>query len=258
MTGSNEKFVVYWLGYHTDPPAIQSLPQGIDVVTLFLLNLETSDNGTTINYNYITSNGTSWDEILSQSHAAQANGVKVCASIIPPNSSLNWNTIPDPDTFAKNVYDLVTEWGLDGIDIDPEQGGAVANDTFVAVVQALSRYFGPSSDTGLILSFVSYQLWNDKPVLQPCAALFDYVMTMGYFWSFETMIQQFGEYAAIVGADKLLFGIGGDPWQTPLDETKQLAAWEPSGGTKGGMMEFNINDDTDYQAADAIIQILGK
>ena len=54
-----------------------------------------------------------------------------------------------------------------------------------------------------------------------------------------------------------MFGIGGDPWQTPLSETKELAAWEPSDGTKGGMMEFNIDDDTDYQAADAIIQILG-
>ena len=28
----NEKFVVYWLGYHQNPPAIQSLPQRIDVV----------------------------------------------------------------------------------------------------------------------------------------------------------------------------------------------------------------------------------
>lgn len=257
-TASNQKFIVYWLGYHQNPPAIQSLPQGIDVVNLFLLNLTSSAGGTTLDYTYITSQGTTWKEILSQSHAAQANGVKVCVSIIPPNSELIWNTIPDPETFAQNVYNLVIQWGLDGIDIDPEQGEVVDNDTFVAVVQALSKYFGPASGTGLIMSFVSYQLNYDEPVLRPCASLFDYVMLMGYFWSYGTMIEEFNQYAAVVGSQNLLFGIGGDPWQTPLSETKELAAWEPSNGTKGGMMEFNINDDTNYQAADAIIQILGS
>jgi chitinase len=260
-TTTSEKFVVYWLGYHDNPPAIQSLPQGIDVVNLFLLNLTTSPNGTTIDYNYITSQGTTWEEILTQSHAAQANGVKVCVSIIPPDSSLIWNTIPDPDTFALNVYNLIKEWGLDGIDIDPEQGGVVDNATFVSVVQALSKYFGPASGTGLIMSFVSYQLGNDTPVLQPCASLFDYVMLMGYFWSFETMVQEFEAYAQLVGNQNLMFGIGGDPFQTGLSETKQLAAWEPTtppNSNKGGMMEFDINDDVNYQSAKAIIEILAS
>ncbi|HEX3150291.1 MAG TPA: glycosyl hydrolase family 18 protein [Gemmataceae bacterium] len=257
-TASDEKFVVYWLGYHQNPPAIQSLPKGIDVVNLFLLNLTSSAGGTTLDYNYITSQGTTWEEILSQSHAAQANGVKVCVSIIPPNSTLIWNTIPDPQTFAKNVYNLVTQWGLDGIDIDPEQGGVVDNDTFVAVVKALSQYFGPASNTGLVMSFCIYQFSNDQPVLKPCASPFNYVMLMGYFWSYDTMIAEFNQYAAVVNSQSLMFGIGGDPWQTPLPETKKLASWEPSKGSEGGMMEFNINDDTNYQAADAIIQILGS
>lgn len=255
-TTPQEKFVVYWLGYHQNPPAIQSLPDGIDVVNLFLLNLASSPGGTTLDYTYITSQGTSWEEILDQAHAAQANGVKVCVSIIPPNSQLIWNTIPDPETFAQNVYNLVKEWGLDGIDIDPEQGGMVDNDTFVAVVKALSKYFGPASQTGLIMSFVSYQLYNDKPVLDACASLFNYVMLMGYFWSYDVMIQEFNQYAAIVGNQNLMFGVGGDPWQTELSETKALAAWEPQNSNKGGMMEFNINDDPNYQTAEAIIQIL--
>jgi len=257
MTATAEKFVVYWLGYHQNPPPIQSLPKGIDVVNLFLLNFTSSTNGTTLDYNYITSEGTTWDEILSQSHAAQANGVKVCASVIPPANSLIWNTIPDPATFAQNVYNLVKSWGLDGIDIDPEQGAA-PNAGFVAVVQALSKYFGPASGTGLIMSFVSYELFNDKTVLKPCASLFDYVTLMGYFWTESEMIEQFQAYAAFVGSQKLMFGIGGDPWITPLAETQALAAWEPASGNKGGMMEFNIDDDTNYQAANAIIKALSS
>jgi hypothetical protein len=260
-TTSTEKFVVYWLGYHSNPPAIQSLPKGIDVVNLFLLNLTTSPNGTTLDYNYITSNGTTWDTILTQSKAAQANGVKVCVSIIPPNNSLIWNTIPDPDTFALNVYNLVKSWGLDGIDIDPEQGpngSTPPNQNFVTVVKSLSKYFGPTSNTGLIMSYVGYQLGGDQTVLKPCASLFNYVMMMGYWWGVSDMIEEFNQYAAIVGSQNLMFGIGGDPWQTPLSVTQTLAAWEPAKGTKGGMMEFNINDDTNYQAANAIIKALSS
>jgi len=259
-TTPTEKFVVYWLGYHQNPPAIQSLPKGIDVVNLFLLNLTSSTGGTTLDYSYITSQGTTWADILTQSHAAQANGVKVCVSIIPPSTNTPiWNTIPDPDTFAENVYNLVKGWGLDGIDIDAEQGNDVPpNQNFVTVVKALSKYFGPASGTGLIMSYVGFQLFNDRIVLQPCASLFDYVMLMGYGWKFHAMVDQFKQYAAIVGAQKLMFGIGGDKWVTPLAETEKLAAWEPTNGTKGGMMEFNIDDDTNYEAANAIIKALSS
>lgn len=258
---AQEKFVVYWLGYHSSPPLIQSLPKGIDVVNLFLLNLTKSTGGTTLDYNYITSNGTTWQQILSQSHAAQANGVKVCVSIIPPNNSLIWNTIPDPSTFAENVYNLVKGWGLNGIDIDPEQGpnGSIPPDqNFVTLVKALSKYFGPAANTGLTMSYVGYQLDGDQTVLKPCASLFNYVSMMGYFWDVSEMEDQFAQYAAIVGSQNLLFGIGGDPWITPLSVTQALAPWEPAQGNKGGMMEFNINDDTNYQAANVIIKALSS
>lgn len=258
MTITSEKFVVYWLGYHSNPPAIQSLPKGIDVVNLFLLNLAPSAGGTTLDNSYITSGGTSWQTILDQAHAAQANGVRVCVSIIPPATNTPiWNTIPDPDTFALNVYNLVKQWSLDGIDIDPEQGNNVPpNANFVTVVKALSKYFGPAAGNGLIMSYVGFQPFMDQTILQPCASLFDYVMMMGYGWDHKTMIAQFEAYATIVGSGNLMFGIGGDKWVTPLHETEHLAAWEPPGGVKGGMMEFNINDDTNYQAAYAIIKAL--
>ncbi|HJY27748.1 MAG TPA: glycosyl hydrolase family 18 protein [Pyrinomonadaceae bacterium] len=259
-TIATEKFVVYWLGYHSNPPLIQSLPKGIDVVNLFLLNLiSTSTGATTLDYKFITSKGTTWQQILDQSHAAQNNGVKVCVSIIPPNNSLIWNTIPDPDTFAENVYNLVTSWGFNGIDIDPEQGpnGETPPDqNFVTVVQSLSKYFGPASNTGLTMSYVGYQLGNDQTVLNPCASLFDYVMLMGYWWDLQEMKDEFNQYAAIVGSQNMMFGIGGDPWQTKLSVTEALAAWKPAKGNKAGMMEFNINDDANYQAANAIIKAL--
>ncbi|HEX3251484.1 MAG TPA: glycosyl hydrolase family 18 protein [Pyrinomonadaceae bacterium] len=259
-TTSTEKFVVYWLGYHENPPAIQSLPAGINVINLFLLNLAPSKGGTTLDYTYITSKGTSWETILDQAHQAQAKGVKVCVSIIPPaTNDPIWNTIPDPTTFALNVYNLVKNWKLDGIDIDPEQGNDLApTQNFVTVVQALSKYFGPASNTGLIMSYAGYQPSDDEIVLKPCAKLFDYVMTMEYGGSPQDMISLFNSYAAIVGEQNVMFGIGGDPWATQLSTTQTLAAWEPAKGNKGGMMEFDINEDTNYQAALAIIKALSS
>lgn len=256
MSSFHQKFVVYWLGYHPNPPRIDALPVGIDVVNLFLLNLANSPGGTTLDYRYITSQGTSWSDILAQSHAAQAKGVKVCVSILPPNGQLIWNNISDPEIFALNVYNLVRSWGLNGIDIDPEQGGGVDKQNFINVVRALSKYFGPAAGTGLIMSFVSYQLFYDQPVLQACAKLFDYVMLMGYFWPFDTMIAHFNRYSTVVNSRNLLFGIGGDPWQTAPGESERLAAWNPPGGSKGGMMEFNINADPGFATAKAIIKIL--
>ena len=125
-----EQFVVYWNGFEPNPPRIQDLPPRIDVVNLFLLGFAASDNGTTLKHDYITTGGYSWDEILKQVRLAkQANSkLRVCASIIPPKGGLLWNTIPDPAKFAANVYSLIQEWGLDGIDLDTEQGRGVAPD----------------------------------------------------------------------------------------------------------------------------------
>jgi len=83
-------------------------------------------------------------------------------------------------------------------------------------------------------------------------------MLMGYWWSTQEMEDEFNQYAAIVGSQNMMFGIGGDPWQTQLSVTKALAPWEPAKGNKAGMMEFNINDDTNYQAANAIIKALSS
>src|SRR5262249_53354002 len=152
------------------------------------------------------------------------------------------------------------KWGgRKGINSSPHEGNVVAPEqAFTRGEKALSKYFGPAANTGLIMSYVGYQLFNDQIVLKPCASLFNYVMLMSYGAKVHAMVEQFKQYAAIVGAQNLMFGIGGDPWQTPLSRTEKLAAWEPANGTKGGMMEYNIDNDTNYQAADAIIKALSS
>jgi hypothetical protein len=127
----------------------------------------------------------------------------------------------------------VNEWGSTGSTSTRNRGsGTIApNEGFVAVVKALSKYFGPASDKGLIMSFASYQLSNDKTVLQPCASLLNYVILMGYFWSFDTMTSQFNQYAAMVGSQNLMFGIGAihgkPPYRRPWHWPRGNPAREP-------------------------------
>jgi len=250
------QFVVYWLGYATALPALNTLPAGIDVINLFVLNLTTGSSGTTLDTSFISSGGQSWATTLSQAQAARANGVKVCASIIPPKGGLTWNTIPDPTTFASNVQQLIDTWQLDGIDIDPEQGALnPPGGNFTAVMTALGQYFGPQSGTGQRMSYASFDYSFDQPFLSQNAALFDDITLMGYTWTYQQMLVQFQMYSSLVPSQNLLFGI--DPTKTPQQESIELAKWQPTSGSKGGMMEFNINGDTDFATAQAILAGMG-
>ncbi len=259
MSTSTQKLVVYWLGYDNNGVKLQDLPAGIDVINLFEVNLN-PDTG--LKPGYISSDGMSWENILDQAHAVQAKGVKVVASLMStPNPPISWNTITDAALFAQQVNDLVVnQWGLDGIDIDPEMADA-PDQNFMNVVEALGGYFGPASGTGKIMSYVSYVFGNDEALLKANMSRFDYVMLMGYFWDYNEMIEQFLQYAEVTGNNKLLFGISAaaKPAITPLGETIKLAEWQPphidlSG--KGGMMEFNINYDTDFKYAKAIMKAI--
>ncbi len=246
----------YWVGYANNGIRLEALPEYIDVVHLFTLNIWPIRG---LNNDLLTSGGMSWEEIIVGAHALQKRGTRVLASIVStPYPRISWNTIPDPVEFAERVASqVIDEWGLDGIDIDPEIGdGETPNETFVSVVEALSRYFGPQSGSGRMMTFVSREMETDWRFLQRTHTLFDYIGLMGYFWPMTEMKNQFEQYAAIVGAKNLLFGFSTANPSTPLHEVIQLARWQPQREWKGGMMEFNINADTGFTYAGAIHESL--
>lgn len=249
-------FVTYWLGYANQKMIIEELPDGIDVINLFLINLDINH---TLQHLYLTSNGMTWATILAGVRIQQSRGVKVLASITSnPDGNLSWNSVKDPALFAAQVYELVVnKWGLDGIDIDPEMGGDMPNDNFIEVVWHLSRYFGPRSTTGKTMSYVTYQYYADEQLLKQCNSLFNYVALMGYRWDLQTMVDQFQLYAGLVTSKKLLFGVKpGSDESTSLLQALQLTQWQPGHGLKGGMMLFNINIDKDFQYTNRLIKTL--
>lgn len=256
MRTPDPMFIAYWLGYANEKMMIEALPHGIDVINLFLLNL---DPDKTLQHIFLTSDGMSWENILAGVRVQQSRGVKVLASIVTAvHPKVCWNTIADPKTFAANLYELVVNvWGLDGIDIDPEMGMDVPNDTFIKVVRELSEYFGPRSTTGKTMSYMAYQYYADEQLLKHCNVLFDYISLTGYLWDMETMINQFELYAGLVGSKKLLFGVQPGRHQfTSLAEAIELSKWQPDNGLKGGMMLFNINIDKDLNYTNQLLTAL--
>jgi Glycosyl hydrolases family 18 len=230
MAGT-ERFVAYWTGYTPGNVTLADTPDSIDYVNLFLLNLDPTK---ALNYNYITSTGNSWDQILQWTRTLQSRGQKVLASVIS-SKTYDWNQIPDPASFAEAAVNLVVnQLGLDGIDIDPEMPDP-PNQTFIDVVAGLRSALGADK----LLTYVSYQLGDDSPLLKQNISLLDYVSLMGYFWNTQEQIYQFQQYSQIVPPANLLFGISpGGVVSTPLAEVKELTRWEPDGGQKGGMMLF--------------------
>jgi len=236
---TTNRFVAYWLGYangkqhSAQKHPLRDTPEYIDYVNLFLIHLNPQ---TTLNHDFIVTGGISWEQMMEDARFLQARGQKVLASIMSTDSYF-WNSIDNPREFAQKAVDLVVgQWGLDGIDIDPEMGNNTIKpkESFIEVVGALRE----ALDSEKLLTFVSFKLGFDTAVLQRNVSLLDYVSLMGYFWGTETYKEEFQKYSKIVPKDKLLIGV--NPYydqETPLEEVKELCRWQ-SGQGGGGMMLF--------------------
>lgn len=243
---ATSRLAASWIGYAHNGVSLASLPEYIDVVHLFMINLWPGDG---LNTDVITSAGISFRDILEGARALQRRGTRVVVSIASnPYPRVCWASVADPATLARNINDLVVnEWGLDGIDIDPEvSDGDTMGESFVRVVEELSRYFGPQSGRGTMMTLVSRDLNAEGALLRRTRDAFDYVTLVGYYWPLTEMKNQFEQYAKTVGAGNVLFAVSAGNPTTPLQEVIQLARWQPRNERKGGMMAFNINADTDF------------
>lgn len=247
-------FVTYWFGHAGNGLALAQIPEYFDVVNLYAFDMRPEvglDNG------LITSGGISWGEILSGARALQARGTKVLVSIRGLVRTPQSGDAPaDPEHIASLVEQRVAEWELDGIDINPEidEGGRnlPSNEIFIETVRALGRRFGPASGTGRSMTYASHEFEADRRLLEATQELFDYVSLMGYYWPVTEMIAQFEQYAALVDSERVLIGVSPANPATPPAEVRALARWQPVDGAKGGMMEYNINQDTGFTYAEIV------
>lgn len=76
---------------------------------------------------------------------------------------------------------------------------------------------------------------------------------MAYWNDFESAKRLFDQYAALVGPEKMAIGVANaaNPGQnTPVDAVPQIAAWNPEGTTKAGVMLWNLNQPSKEETLD--------
>ncbi|MFA0962452.1 glycosyl hydrolase family 18 protein [Roseivirga sp. BDSF3-8] len=239
---SNEVFMNYWIGQEpTGPgksPQLNQIPSYVDIVPLAFVTI---DDQYQLSFDFLTQQNSA-DTIKGWIKEVKANGTKVLLSI----NSDKFVSLPDVDTFATQVAQAVTDWGVDGIDIDFEPPSA--NNQLVTVTRAIRQKLVANA----IMSSPIYFPWEYYPqsFIRDFAASLDYISTMDYtpYPGYDNTIQLVEAYAKQLGSyEKLLIGMScmqpSNNNATPLDDVKKLSAWEPTSGQKAGAMLYTFSYD---------------
>jgi Glycosyl hydrolases family 18 len=251
---SNQAFMGYWLGYVQGGAPLQATPASVGIVALAFAVTSPGPDGDTISLDFLTSQHPA-EEIRAGVKALQARGVKVVMSI---NGKPNWAGHAggwenlDPAAFAANVKAIVVDqWGLDGVDLDNEAGAVTPGENFVQVVKALRQALGPDA----LLTLPVFMGPRRDGYLSQVRDEISFVSTMGYWSGFDIQIMRFNKYAALVGPEKVAIGVADAATPTSQNTrfsiVSRLAAWNPEGAHKAGMMLWNLNPPSLEQEATA-------
>lgn len=137
---TRSKIMAWWGGFNSIKMPLDSVPDGVDQVHLFLIDLDARPEVALDTTHITMQQGFTWDTILAQAHRLQHRGIKVIATImgqrgsgakgekyeIPPSAypkAFAFGAITDPETFAATIKKrVIDDWQLDGIDLDVEDG----------------------------------------------------------------------------------------------------------------------------------------
>lgn len=238
----NELVFAYWEGFTaTGPapdaaPALRCTPACVDIVALaFAVPVP----GSSISTDFLTSKNTQ-TTILADAALLRARGQKIIISI-NGNPAMLWSAL-DPARFAQSVKALADSWSLDGIDLDNEEPGEIPGANFVAIIKAIRAVMGPD----FILSYPAFLPFRDAFLAQVKDEL-TLVCTMAYWNDYDYAVSLFQTYAGWVGAEKVCIGVkpgqNGSDQSTPIAALARLAAYEPPGARKAGVMLYSLTLD---------------
>ncbi|GGB03574.1 EndoS/ChiA family endoglycosidase [Puia dinghuensis] len=194
-------------------------------------------------------------DILRDVHTLQARGVKVLMNV---DDASSWNTTT-PFTmwngtgltykqFAAYLKAcIIDSLHFDGIALDVEHlGGTAANTNYTNLIKAFGSYFGPlsSNSTTTVYTAAIYDGAQAGFAIgqhSSVAKYLNFVEDMGYF---EDDYSRFNNWAPHIGDSKTTDGMSKQ--YNSLSDATTFAAWEPSGGTKAGIMVFAGNVDSAY------------
>jgi len=197
----------------------------------------------------------SYASIIADVRTLQARGVKVLMNV---DDATSWNTTTPFTTwngtgltytqFAAFVKAcIIDSLHFDGIALDVEHlGSTAANTNYTNLIKAFGAYFGPKSanSTSTIYTAAIYdgaQAGFAIGQSTTVAQYLNFVEDQGYF---ENNTTRFNRWAGTIGDSKTMIGVSKQ--YNSLSSAKTAAAFEPSGGTKAGIMVFAGNVDSSY------------
>ena len=248
---SQETLYTYWLGF-AGGNDISATPTSPNVVALAF---GVTDWFSTIGLDYLTSKY-SMQEIAAGVKLLRSRGQKVVLSINgATNLEKGWSTL-DPAQFASNAQFVVRSLGLDGIDLDNEDPGPVSPN-FPLVIAALRAQLGPEA----LITLPVYMGIERDAYLGAVKDFITAVNTMAYWLDYGGQIALYEQYASVVGPAKVGIGVsnpGSGDNSTPLGAVSKLAQYVPSGGSKYGMMFWNLNSPSDPSQAAQWCQLISS
>ena len=194
-------------------------------------------------------------DIVRDARVLQARGVKVLWNV---DDKTAWNTTTPFTTWngaALNYHQfasfvkacVIDSLHFDGIALDVEHmGSTAANTNYTNLIKEFGLYFGPLSanSTTTIYTAAIYDgaragfAIGQSPTV---AQYLNFVEDMGYF---ENNTTRFNRWANFIGPSKTMIGVSKQ--YNSKSNASTAAAWEPSSGTKAGIMVFAGNVDSSY------------
>jgi hypothetical protein len=182
-TGTQYSPIVYGWFNGPNPPVlpasggdnINNTPEEIGIVSIFDELQVYGDNETLVEY------------YRSAVQMMQNRGQKVVfGSGLDRYWRINNNTWPTDEagyeSYARQINDTVSIFGLDGFDVDVESTTIPVQKDLIGILTALSKYFGPSSTTGKLFVYDTNFDGTYQPFVET-RAFYDLVVQQAYFSS---------------------------------------------------------------------------
>ncbi|WP_161596859.1 EndoS/ChiA family endoglycosidase [Chitinophaga vietnamensis] len=196
--------------------------------------------------------------------ALHAKGTKV---ILTGNLNLVAGATHDTSGYGKTARYImdstINKYGFDGYDIDVEStpSGQTLTD-MAGVYTALSKYLGPKSGTGKLLTFDTNQSGTNS-LFRKVYTMVDYVWLQAYGRGASTLQSTWQTFSPYIKSSQFVPGFSfyeenGYPSNVWYDVTYPVngtgraydyARWEPTGAKKGGVFGYAIDRDAPLTSA---------
>jgi hypothetical protein len=230
-------------------------PDGTPQISVINLNAATFTSSDTFEQPYLNFDS-GLMEVLTNGNvqALQQAGIAVVLTIVGGNGPYGWSSVPADQVqdFVNYLNELLSVYGLNGIDIDDEYSGT--GDTLPQVAQAMAATFAPGT-------IISKALFSDLDVIPQIKDYLTYGGIMYYGNSAADLEYWYAQYVnAGMTNSQLMIGVNAGPVAqggsfTSIATTEQLTVWQPQGGVKMGMMVWSFSQDIQQFTADPQNQV---